>query len=74
MIFSEYHQRAVNLLAKGYAEDFSEYVSQDERFCELLMELSEKYIERNIPIVDEDAHLELALALVERLELRTNWK
>jgi hypothetical protein len=72
MIFSEYHQRAVNLLAKGYAEDFAEYVTQDDKFCERLMELSEKYVQRNIPIVDEDAQLELALSLVERLDLCAN--
>ena len=67
MIFSEYHQRAVKLLAMFYSKDFANYVSRNETFVELLMELAEKYIDQNIPIVDVDANYELALSLCERV-------
>ena len=67
MIFSEYHQKAINLLADAYSKDFANYVSKNEAFIELLMELSEKYIDQNIPIVDVDANYELALSLCERV-------
>ena len=67
MIFSEYHQKAVNLLADSYSKDFANYVSKNETFVELLMELAEKYIDKNIPIVDVDANYELALSLCERV-------
>ena len=67
MIFSEYHQKAINLLADAYSKDFANYVSKNEAFVELLMELAEKYINQNIPIVDVDANYELALSLCERV-------
>ena len=67
MVFSEYHQKAVNLLADAYSKDFANYVSKNETFVELLMELAEKYIDKNIPIVDIDANYELALSLCERV-------
>ena len=67
MIFSEYHQKAINLLADAYSKDFANYVSKNEAFVELLMELAEKYINQNIPIVDDDANFELALSLCERV-------
>ena len=67
MIFSEYHQKAINLLADAYSKDFANYVSKNEAFVELLMELAEKYIDQNIPIVDVDANYELALSLCERV-------
>ena len=67
MIFTEYHQKAINLLADAYSKDFANYVSKNETFMELLHELSEKYIDQNIPIVDVDATYELALSLCERV-------
>ena len=67
MIFSEYHQKAINLLADAYSKDFANYVFKNETFVELLMELAEKYINQNIPIVDDDANFELALSLCERV-------
>lgn len=67
MIFSEYHQKAINLLADAYSKDFAKYVSNNDRFIELLNELSERYIDQNIPIVDVDATYELALSLCERV-------
>lgn len=67
MIFSEHHQKAINLLADAYSKDFANYVSKNETFAELLHELAEKFINQNIPIVDIDANYELALSLCERV-------
>ena len=65
MIFSERHQQAVNLLARAYSKDFANYLSHNEKFIELMHELSEGYINQHIPIVDVDASYELSLALCE---------
>ena len=69
MIFSEYHQRAVNLLAEAYAKDFAEYVENTGSYVELIHQLAAEYINRNIPIVDEEAEYELGYALTSRVTL-----
>jgi len=69
MILTEHHQQAINLLSRAYSEDFCAFVTQNERYIDLLTELASYYIDRNIPIVDEDAHADLCLALVESVGL-----
>ena len=69
MILTEYHQQAINLLSRAYSEDFCAFVTQNERYIDLLTELASYYIDRNIPIVDEDAHSDLGLSLVESISL-----
>ena len=64
MILSEYHQKAIDILADSYGEDFAKYVSAHPKFIDLLQDLSEHYVNRCIPIVDVDATFELGLALI----------
>ena len=64
MILSEYHQKAINILADSYGEDFAKYVSAHPKFIDLLEDLAEQYVNRCIPIVDVDATFELSLALI----------
>ena len=47
---------AIRRLAGGFSSEFAEEVAADERFHELLMELADEFVEKNLPIVsDEDA-------------------
>ena len=64
MIFSEYHQKAINILANAYTEDFANYVTRHPKFIDLLEDLAEDYVNRNIPIVDIESSFELGVALI----------
>ncbi len=57
---------AIRRLAEGFAEDFVEEVAGDERFHELIQDIAEEYVSKNIPITDEDAHYDVAFELCMR--------
>ena len=61
------HDEAIRRLADGYKEEFAEVVASDERFHDLLMEMSEKFVESNLPIVQEDDATDLAFELMMRV-------
>ena len=63
-----YH-KALQLLAQGFKNDLAKSIYEDEKFTELMMELSFKFVENNIPIVEEETQYELALMLMETLKL-----
>ncbi len=62
--------RYVNLLAGSCAEDFAEYVSDDERYAELIHELAAEFMDERLPIIDEDAKFDVACALIDRVALQ----
>ena len=55
--------RAIDLLAEGFATEFAETVSADDRFHELIQDMADEFVSKNIPITDEDAHYDVAYAL-----------
>ena len=61
------HDEAIRRLAEGYKEEFAEEVAADERFHELLMEMSERFVEKNLPIVDSDDATDVAFELMMRV-------
>jgi hypothetical protein len=61
--------KALQLLAQGFKNDLAKSIYEDEKFTELMMELSFKFVEDNIPIVEEETQYELALMLMETLKL-----
>ena len=61
--------KALHLLRDGFKTDFATKVFESEKFSELLMELSAEFVNENIPIVDEDLELEMALLLMESIKL-----
>ena len=63
--------KCLQLLRDGHMVDFVEKIYSDERFTELLMDLSSEYVEENIPIVDEDLKLDLALMMMETVSVRS---
>ena len=62
---------SLRLLAQGFKNDFAKRVYEDEKFTDLLMELSADYVTENIPIIDEMHQYELALMLLESIKLST---
>ena len=63
--------KALQLLTQGFKNDLAQSIYEDEKFTELMMELSIKFVEDNVPIVEEDIQYELALMLMETLNITT---
>ena len=63
--------KALQLLTQGFKNDLAQSIYEDEKFTLLVMELSIKFVEDNVPIVEENIQRELALMLMETLNLST---
>ena len=63
--------QALHLLRDGFMTELTEAIYTDERFTELMQNLCEEFVEKNIPIVDEDLKLDLALMMFESISLRS---
>ena len=63
--------KALQLLTQGFKNDLAQSIYENEKFTLLMMELSIKFVEDNVPIVEEDTQHELALMLMETLNLST---
>ena len=61
--------RSLHLLRDGFKSDFATYAYSDERMTELIAQLATEFVESNIPVVDEDNQMELAMMLLESLEV-----
>ena len=59
-----YHDQAIRLLATGFAGEFCEYVSNNERLQELMRDLADEFVTANIPIVKEEDQTDLAFELI----------
>jgi hypothetical protein len=63
--------KSLQLLRDGFKSEFASFVYSDERMTDLLQELSAEFVESNVPVVDEDNQLELALMLIETVNITT---
>jgi hypothetical protein len=61
--------RSLRLLRDGFKSDFATFAYADQRMNELLVQLSTEFVDANIPVVDEDNQVELALMLLETLDI-----
>ena len=59
-----YRDNAIRLLAQGFSAEFAEFAAGDERVHELMADLAGEFVEKNIPIVEEDAATDVAFELV----------
>ena len=57
--------KALRLLRDGFQKEFAEYLISHEKFVEVVMEVSAEFIDKEIPIVDQDDKLDLAFLLME---------
>ena len=62
-----YHDEAIRRLATGFADEFAETVAGDERFHDVVMLLSEEFVEKHLPIVSEDNATDVAMELFIRV-------
>ena len=63
--------KSLQLLRDGFMIELTEKIYSDERFTELMMDLTSEFVEQNIPIVDEDLQVDLALMMMESISLRS---
>lgn len=61
--------RSLRLLRDGFKTDFATFAYADQRMTELLQELATEFVDSNIPVVDEDNQVELAMMLMETLDI-----
>ena len=61
--------RSLRLLRDGFKSDFATFAYADERMTELITQLASEFVESNIPVVDEDNQMELAMMLLESLDI-----
>ena len=61
--------KALDLLCQGYKQEFAEYVFESEEFVDMCQTLSARFVDANIPIVNEDDRLDLAFLLMESIKL-----
>ena len=64
------YDEALRNLADGFSEMFAETVAADSRFHDLLMEMADEFVSREIPIVSEDSQTDLAAELMYRVTAR----
>ena len=65
-----YRDNAIRLLAQGYASEFAEFCAGDDRMHELMQDLATEFVDRNIPIVDEDASVDTAFELLMNVTVK----
>ncbi len=61
--------KSLKLLRDGFKSEFATSVFADERTTELFAELASEFVDTNIPVIDEDNRMELAMMLLESLEI-----
>lgn len=61
--------KSLKLLTNGFKSEFATYAYADPRMTELLHELASEFVDANIPIIEEDNQIELAMMLMETLDL-----
>ena len=61
--------KSLKLLRDGFKHEFATCAFADERFVELLAQLASEFVEANIPVVDDENQMELAMMLLESVDL-----
>ena len=61
--------KSLRLLRDGFKSEFADFVYADSRMTDLLQELASEFVDANIPLVDEDNQIELAMMLMETLNI-----
>jgi len=61
--------KSLKLLRDGFKDELATSIFADERTTELFAELISEFVDTNIPVVDEDNRIELAMMLMETLDI-----
>ena len=58
------YDNSIRLLASGFADEFAEFVAGEERVHELMMDLASEFVDKEIPVVTEEAQIDVAAELL----------
>ena len=61
--------KSLRLLRDGFQVELARSLFEDQRTTELFHELISEFVEENIPLIDEDNKVELAMMLLESLDI-----
>jgi len=61
--------KSLKLLRDGFKNDFATFVYDDPRMSELLHELASEFVDANVPVIDDDNQVELAMMLMETIHI-----
>jgi hypothetical protein len=61
--------KSLKLLRDGFKNELATYVYADERTTQLFAELISEFVGINIPVVDDENQMELAMMLLETLDI-----
>jgi hypothetical protein len=61
--------KSLRLLRDGFKHELADFIFADQRTVELFHELITEFVDANIPIVDENNQVELAMMLLETLNV-----
>jgi len=77
MIMTDYQQeikdltvtKSLRLLCNGFKSEFATSVFADERTIELISQIASEFVQANIPVIDDENQIELAMMLLESLDI-----
>jgi len=61
--------KSLKLLRDGFKNELATSIFADERMTDLLQQLASEFVETNIPLIDENHQVELAMMLLETLDI-----
>ena len=61
--------KSLKLLRYGFKNELATFIFADERTTQLFAELISEFVEANIPVVDDENQMELAMMLLETLDI-----
>ena len=61
--------KSLKLLRDGFKNELATFIFADERTTQLFAELIGEFVEANIPVVDDENQMELAMMLLETLDI-----
>ena len=62
--------RSLKLLRDGFKNELKDFIHSDPRFTELMMNLTEEFVEQNIPLVEDEHQHDMALMLMETIAVQ----
>ena len=64
------YDEACRRIADKYSDDFADFLAADERVHELMMDIAAVFVTERVPVIDEDAQIDLASELILSVTVR----
>lgn len=61
--------KSLKLLRDGFKHELATCIFADQRTIELFHELINEFVDANIPVIDDENQMELAMMLLETLDI-----